>query len=182
MNFGFLGRGNSHKPASIVEQMQTGCMGLKIHEDWGSMPAAIDTCLRSPTISIFRCRSTPIRSTNPALSRIRSTRSAAAPSTCTIPRAPAAATRPTSSVSPAIAQLPAVVDQSDQSLHGEHVRRTPRHDDGVPSPQSGDSRKTWRLPKAASARRRSPRKTCCMISAPSRCSAPTARAWAASTK
>ncbi|MCL8385587.1 urease subunit alpha [Xanthobacter aminoxidans] len=45
MNFGFLGRGNSHKPASLVEQMETGCLGLKLHEDWGSVPAAIDTCL-----------------------------------------------------------------------------------------------------------------------------------------
>lgn len=45
MNFGFLGRGNSHRPASLTEQLETGCMGLKIHEDWGSMPATIDTCL-----------------------------------------------------------------------------------------------------------------------------------------
>ncbi|WP_340117802.1 urease subunit alpha [Pelagibius sp. 7325] len=45
MNFGFLGRGNSHKPASLVEQMETGCLGLKIHEDWGAMPSAIDCCL-----------------------------------------------------------------------------------------------------------------------------------------
>jgi len=45
MNFGFLGRGNSHKPASLVEQLATGCLGLKIHEDWGAMPAVIDTCL-----------------------------------------------------------------------------------------------------------------------------------------
>jgi len=46
INFGFLGRGNSHKPASLVEQLETGCLGLKLHEDWGSMPAAIDMCLR----------------------------------------------------------------------------------------------------------------------------------------
>jgi urease subunit alpha len=46
MNFGFLGRGNSHKEAPLVEQLETGVMGLKLHEDWGSMPAAIDTCLR----------------------------------------------------------------------------------------------------------------------------------------
>jgi urease subunit alpha len=46
INFGFLGRGNSHKPASLVEQMETGCLGLKIHEDWGSMPATIDACLK----------------------------------------------------------------------------------------------------------------------------------------
>lgn len=45
INFGFLGRGNSSKPASLVEQLHAGCLGLKIHEDWGSMPAVIDCCL-----------------------------------------------------------------------------------------------------------------------------------------
>jgi urease subunit alpha len=45
MNFGFLGRGNSHHEAPMVEQLETGVMGLKLHEDWGSMPAAIDACL-----------------------------------------------------------------------------------------------------------------------------------------
>lgn len=46
INFGFLGRGNSHRPESLREQLRTGCLGLKIHEDWGSMPATIDMCLR----------------------------------------------------------------------------------------------------------------------------------------
>jgi urease subunit alpha len=45
MNFGFLGRGNAHQPDAMVEQIENGCLGLKIHEDWGSMPAAIDACL-----------------------------------------------------------------------------------------------------------------------------------------
>ncbi|MEO0624661.1 MAG: urease subunit alpha [Pseudomonadota bacterium] len=45
MNFGFLGRGNAHKPDAMVEQIEAGCLGLKIHEDWGAMPAAIDCCL-----------------------------------------------------------------------------------------------------------------------------------------
>ena len=45
INFGFLGRGNTSKPESLVEQMRGGCLGLKIHEDWGAMPAVIDTCL-----------------------------------------------------------------------------------------------------------------------------------------
>jgi urease subunit alpha len=45
VNFGFLGRGNSHKPASLVEQIHAGCLGLKLHEDWGTMPASIDMCL-----------------------------------------------------------------------------------------------------------------------------------------
>lgn len=45
INFGFLGRGNTHKPGSLPEQLAAGCLGLKIHEDWGAMPAVINTCL-----------------------------------------------------------------------------------------------------------------------------------------
>ncbi|MFM2313906.1 MAG: hypothetical protein RLZZ04_3182 [Cyanobacteriota bacterium] len=45
MNLGFLGKGNSSKPEGLVEQIQAGAMGLKLHEDWGTTPAAIDTCL-----------------------------------------------------------------------------------------------------------------------------------------
>ncbi len=45
INFGFLGRGNSSKPRSLIEQLRGGCLGLKIHEDWGATPAVIDTCL-----------------------------------------------------------------------------------------------------------------------------------------
>ncbi|MFM7384764.1 MAG: urease subunit alpha [Microcystaceae cyanobacterium] len=46
MNLGFLGKGNSAKPAGLIEQIQAGAIGLKLHEDWGTTPAAIDTCLR----------------------------------------------------------------------------------------------------------------------------------------
>ncbi|MCF5826642.1 urease subunit alpha, partial [Pseudomonas syringae] len=46
INFGFLGRGNSSKPESLLGQLRGGCLGLKIHEDWGAMPAVIDTCLK----------------------------------------------------------------------------------------------------------------------------------------
>jgi len=45
INFGFLGRGNSSKPRSLYDQIEGGCFGLKIHEDWGAMPSVIDTCL-----------------------------------------------------------------------------------------------------------------------------------------
>jgi urease subunit alpha len=45
INFGFLGRGNSSKPRSLIDQLAGGCIGHKIHEDWGAMPAVIDTCL-----------------------------------------------------------------------------------------------------------------------------------------
>ena len=45
LNFGFLGKGNSALPESLREQLQAGALGLKLHEDWGTTPAAIDTCL-----------------------------------------------------------------------------------------------------------------------------------------
>ncbi|MDF5721772.1 MAG: urease subunit alpha [Rhizonema sp. PD37] len=45
MNLGFLGKGNSGQPKGLVEQVEAGAIGLKLHEDWGTTPAAIDTCL-----------------------------------------------------------------------------------------------------------------------------------------
>jgi urease subunit alpha len=45
VNLGFLGKGNSSQPEGLVEQVQAGAIGLKLHEDWGTTPAAIDTCL-----------------------------------------------------------------------------------------------------------------------------------------
>ena len=45
MNFGFLGKGNSSLPAGLDEQIRAGAIGLKLHEDWGTTPAAIDCCL-----------------------------------------------------------------------------------------------------------------------------------------
>ncbi len=45
LNFGFFGRGSSHDPASVIEQLQGGVVGVKIHEDYGAMPATIDACL-----------------------------------------------------------------------------------------------------------------------------------------
>jgi urease subunit alpha len=45
MNFGFLGKGNAATPEALVEQVRAGAMGLKLHEDWGTTPAAIDTAL-----------------------------------------------------------------------------------------------------------------------------------------
>lgn len=46
MNIGFMGKGNCSDEAPLVEQIKAGAMGLKIHEDWGSTPAAIDHCLK----------------------------------------------------------------------------------------------------------------------------------------
>jgi urease subunit alpha len=45
LNFGFLGKGNSSLPESLREQVRAGALGLKLHEDWGTTPSAIDQCL-----------------------------------------------------------------------------------------------------------------------------------------
>ena len=45
MNIGFLGKGNASLPGALREQVEAGAMGLKLHEDWGTTPAAIDCCL-----------------------------------------------------------------------------------------------------------------------------------------
>jgi len=45
MNLGFLGKGNASLPTALEEQVRAGAMGLKLHEDWGTTPAAIDNCL-----------------------------------------------------------------------------------------------------------------------------------------
>ena len=45
MNLGFMGKGNASVPLPLEEQISAGAMGLKLHEDWGTTPAAIDNCL-----------------------------------------------------------------------------------------------------------------------------------------
>lgn len=45
MNIGLLGKGNTSQPQALIEQVKAGAMALKLHEDWGTTPAAIDTCL-----------------------------------------------------------------------------------------------------------------------------------------
>jgi urease subunit alpha len=46
VNLGFLGKGNAALPGALEEQIRAGACGLKLHEDWGTTPKAIDTCLR----------------------------------------------------------------------------------------------------------------------------------------
>ena len=46
VNWGLLGKGNASDPAPLIEQIEAGACGLKLHEDWGTTPAAIDCCLK----------------------------------------------------------------------------------------------------------------------------------------
>ena len=45
LNFAFTGKGSTSSPAGLIEIVEAGAVGLKLHEDWGTTPSAIDNCL-----------------------------------------------------------------------------------------------------------------------------------------
>ena len=101
VNIVLLGKGNTVSEDALWEQLRAGAAGFKLHEDWGTTPAAIDACLRVVHGGrACRPRSTPTRSTRPGSSRTPCARSPGGRSTPTTPRARAAGTRRTSSPSP----------------------------------------------------------------------------------
>jgi len=97
VNVGFLGKGNATGLAPLHEQIDAGCLGLKLHEDWGSTPRAIDAALTVADATDVQVAIHTIRSTRWAFSKRRFARLRAARSTPITPRARAADTRPTSS-------------------------------------------------------------------------------------
>ncbi len=73
VNLGFLGKGNASRPEPLREQIAAGAIGLKLHEDWGTTPAAIDCApARGRRATTSRSPSTPTPSTRRASSRTRS--------------------------------------------------------------------------------------------------------------
>mgnify|MGYP003693841039 CR=1 FL=1 len=144
--------------------------GLKLHEDWGTTPAAIDNCLRGRRRNTTcRSRSTPTRINESGfVGNHARRRSAAAPigtfhtegaggghapdiiKACGEPNVLPSSTNPT------------------HALHRQHDRRAPRHADGVPSPRSGDRRGRRLRRVAHPPARRSPPRTSCTTWARSR--------------
>jgi urease subunit alpha len=98
MNLGFLGKGNASLPGGAARAGRGRRLGLKLHEDWGTTPAAID-CNCLSVADETTCRCDPHRHAERVGLRRGHDRgdSRAARSTPSTPRAPAAATRPTSS-------------------------------------------------------------------------------------
>jgi urease subunit alpha len=139
VNLGFFGKGNASDPRALVEMVAAGACGLKLHEDWGTTPAAIDTCLGvaeqldiavaihtdtlnesgfvEDTIAAFKGRNIHAFHTE-GQGRPR-------PRHHQIMRA---------------AECAALVDQPDPAIHGQHRRRASRHADGVPSPRRAHPR------------------------------------------
>jgi urease subunit alpha len=120
INLGFFGKGNASTPGALEEQIRAGACGLKLHEDWGTTPAAIDCCLSvadrfdvqvaihsdtlneagfvEDTIKAIRAaaRSTPSTPRGPAVAMPRTSfASAGKPTCCPAPPTPRALTRAT---------------------------------------------------------------------------------------
>ncbi len=139
MNFALSGKGNASQPQALVEMVKAGAAALKLHEDWGTTPAAIDCCLTvaddydvqvmihtdtlnesgfvENTVDAFKGRTIHAFHTEGAGGghAPTSSRSAACPTSCRV--------RPTR-----------------RALHGEHPGRASRHAHGVPPPRRLDPR------------------------------------------
>ncbi len=123
MNLGFLGKGNASLPAALEEQIRAGAMGLKLHEDWGTTPAAIDCCLSvaerfDVQVAIHTEHAQRIRFVEDTFSAFKGR---------TIPRLSQRGrrrrARPGHHPRVRRAQRAAVFDEPDASVHGQHDRR-----------------------------------------------------------
>ncbi len=165
VNLGFFGKGNASDPRALVEMVEAGACGLKLHEDWGTTPAAIDTCLgvaeqldiavaiHTDTLNEFGfCRGYDRGVQGPQHPRLSYRRGGGRP-------------RPRYNQIMRAAECAAFVDQPDPAVHGQYRRRASRHADGLPSPRSRAFPRTSPSPRAGSGARRSPPKISCTISA-----------------
>ncbi len=167
MNLGFLGKGNVSLPGPLREQVLAGAMGLKLHEDWGTTPAAIDNCL-AVADELGRPGGDPHRYPQRVGLRRDDARRLQGPHHPHLPhrrgrRRPC----PGHHQGGGAAQCPAQLHQSDPPLHRQHHRRAPGHAHGVPSPGLAPSPRTSPSPSRASAGRPSPPRTYSTTSGPS---------------
>ena len=151
MNLGFFGKGNASSPPALEEQIEAGACGLKLHEDWGTTPAAIDCCLTvadayDVQVAIHTDTLNESGFVEDTSRRLQGPHH---------PRLPhrRRRRRPRARHHQALrrAERPAVLDQPDAALHGQHARRASRHADGLPPPRSARSPRTSPSPRAASA-------------------------------
>ena len=151
VNLGFLGKGNSSLPEPLEEQIRAGACGLKLHEDWGTTPAAIDCCLA--VADRFDVQVAIHTDTLNESGFVEDTIAAIKGRTIHTYHTEGAG----GGHAPDIikhrrpAQRAALEHQPDPAVHRQHHRRAPRHADGLPSPVAARCRRTWPLPRAASA-------------------------------
>ncbi len=127
-------------PRRCVEQIDAGAIGLKLHEDWGTTPAAIDNCLAvademDVQVAIHTDTLNESGFVEATVGGVQGPHHPHLPH-----RGRGRRPRARHHQGLRRAERAAVVDQPDAALHRQHHRRAPRHADGVPSPRSGDRR------------------------------------------
>ena len=140
MNLGFLGKGNVSVPEPAREQIRAGAVGLKLHEDWGTTPAAIDNCLRvADEMDVQVAIHTDTLNESGYL---EATLAAIAGRTIHTFHTEGAGGghAPDIIKAASYAQRAAELDQSHASLHHQYHRRAFGHAHGVSSPRSGNCR------------------------------------------
>ena len=143
INLGFLGKGNASRAEPLREQVEAGAIGLKLHEDWGTTPAAIDAALtvaeemdvqvaiHTDTLNeagFVEDRSAAFKGRTIHTYHTEGAGGGHAPDIIRVVRR---------------GQLPAVLHEPHDAVHGQHDGRASRHADGVPSPQRRRSPRTW---------------------------------------
>ena len=165
-----------------AEQALAGAAGYKVHEDWGSTPAAIDAALRGADewglqVALHSDSLNEAGFVESTIARHRRPLDPRLPRRGRRRRA-----RPRHPDDRGPAERHPRLDEPDAAAHREHRRRAPRHAHGLPPPEPRGARRTSRSPSPASAPRRSRPRTSCTTWAPCRSPPPTRRRWAASAR
>ena len=142
MNLGFAGKGNASRPAALEEMVKAGACALKLHEDWGTTPAAINNCL-----NVAEKYDVQVMIHTDTLNEMRLRRGhhqgfQGPHHPCVSHRRRRRRPRPRHHQGRWPEKCVAVLDQSDAALHAQHHRRTSRHADGLPPSRSVDCRRS----------------------------------------
>ena len=168
VNVLLLGKGNTVSDEGLREQLRAGAGGFKLHEDWGSTPAAIDACLRVADETGVQV-AIHTDTLNEA-GYLQSTLAAIAGRTIHAYHTEGAGGghAPDIIELAVAAERAAVLDEPDAPAHGQHGRRAPRHADRLPPPQPAHPGGPRVRREPHPRRRRSPPRTSCTTSARSR--------------
>lgn len=135
VNVGLFGKGSSSSHGALLEQVRAGAMGLKIHEDWASTPASIDTCLNvaEETDIQVAIHSDTLNESGFVEDTFAAFKGRTIHSFHT---EGAGGGHAPDIIRRRHAQRAAGLDQPDHAVHAQHDRRAPGHGHGVPSPGS----------------------------------------------
>jgi urease subunit alpha len=129
MNLGFLGKGNASQAAALSQQIAAGAIGLKLHEDWGTTPAAISNCL-----DVADATDTQVSIHSDTLNEsgfVEDTMAATGGRTLTAFHTEGAGG----------GHAPDILRVVGEAIHRQHGGRAPGHADGLPPPRPVDRRR-----------------------------------------